>query len=145
NTYEVLPGARLRSPDGPVIANFPGRQLTLDGNSVWNVNPGAGALIGEFRFKQHTYGTVNGVVNFPRLRMNGGQLDVGNAGMLIIGGQIDILANTPINNDDTSDRGYRIDAQLNGGGNIEYHGYNTTYQSNYVNNLNIAGAGNTFS
>ena len=77
--------------------------------------------------------------------MNGGQLDVGNAGMLIIGGQIDILANTPINNDDTSDRGYRIDAQLNGGGNIEYHGYNTTYQSNYVNNLNIAGAGNTFS
>src|SRR5206468_1043757 len=36
NTYEVLAGARLRSPDGPVITTFPGRRLTVDGDGVWN-------------------------------------------------------------------------------------------------------------
>src|SRR2546430_776066 len=138
NTYEVLPGARLRSPDGPVVTTFPGRRLTLDGDAVWNVNPAAGATIGEFRFKQHTYGAVNGVVNFTQLVMNGGQLDVGNDGMLIVGGEIDILTNAPFNNDGGTDRGYRIDAQLTGSGGIEYHGYNNAaFQSAFSNNLNF--------
>ena len=145
NTYEVLPGARLRSPDGPVITTFPGKQLTLDGDGVWNVNPGAGATIGELRFKQHTYGTVNGVVNIPKLVMNGGQLDLGNDGSLILNGEIDILANTPINNDSANDRGYVVNSWLTGSGPIEYHGYAAAYQSNFVNSLNVAGTSNTFS
>src|SRR5205823_6078219 len=102
NTYELLPGARLRTPDGPVTTAFPGRQLTVDANGVFSNAPTLGAPTAEIRFKQYTFGTnnnmVNGVVNFPKLRMNGGQLDTGNDGLLIIGGEIDILANTAIYN-----------------------------------------------
>jgi hypothetical protein len=147
NTYEVLAGARLRSPDGPVITTFPGRRLTVDGDGVWNVNPAAGATIGEIRFKQHTYGRVSGIVNISQLAMNGGQLDVGNDGLLILGGgEIDILTNTPINNDSGNDRGYRIDSQLTGSAPIEYHGYaQATFMSAYSNNLNVACTSNTFS
>jgi hypothetical protein len=146
NTYELLPGARLRSPDGPVITTFPGRLLTLDGDSVWRVSPAATDPTSEIRFKQHTYGAVNGVVNIPRLVMNGGQLDVGNdGGPLILNGRMDILANTPINNDAATDRGYVINSFLTGGGGIEYHGYNNTFQTNFVTGLNIAGTSNTFS
>jgi hypothetical protein len=149
NTYELLPGSRLRSPDqtgtsGNVYSTFPGRLLTVDGDSVWNVNPGAGATIAEIRFKQHTYGSVMGNVTIPHLVMNGGQLDVGNDFTLILNGQMDILTNTPINNDGGNDRGYQINSFLTGSGSIEYHGYNAAYQSNFVNNLNIAGNTNTF-
>jgi Concanavalin A-like lectin/glucanases superfamily len=146
STYEVMPGARLRSPQNPVAAPFRGSLLTVNGDGVWNVNPGAGATIGEIRFKQPTYGLVNGTVNFPKLRMNGGQLDAGNDGTLTIGGEINILTNAPFNNDGGGDRGYRIDAWLTGSGNIEYHGYvQSTYMAGYSNNLNIACSSNTFS
>jgi len=145
STYKVLAGARLRSPDGPVVATFPGNVLSVEGDAVWNVNPAVGATIGEIRFKQHTYGTQNGLVNIKKLVMNGGQLDVGNDGLLLVGGEIDILANTPFNNDSAADRGYRINAWLTGSGSIEYHGYATTFQSAFTNNLNIAGTTNTFS
>src|SRR6185436_4418365 len=120
--------------------------LTLDGDGIWNLNPAAGATISEIRFKQPTYGTVNGTVVFKKLVMKGGQLDVGNDGVLIVGGEINIQTNAPFNNDNTTDRGYRIDAQLTGSGNIEYHGYNLgAWQTNYVNGLQIAGASNTYS
>ena len=120
--------------------------VTVDGDGIWVRDPGAGATIGEIRLKQPTYGTVNGIVNFPRLRMNGGQLDAGNDGLVIVGGRMDILTNTPINNDSGNDRGYRIDAQLTGSGTIEYHGYNQTgFVTAYSNNLNIACTSNTFS
>jgi hypothetical protein len=146
STYEVLTGARLRSPEGATVTNFPGNILTLDGNAVWNVNPAAGALISEFRFKQPTYGPINGRVNFKRLVMNGGQLDAGNDGLLLLGGRIDVLTNAPISNDGGNDRGYMIDAWLTGTGTIEYHGYTgANFQSGYRNPLNIAGTSNTFS
>jgi hypothetical protein len=146
STYELLAGGRLRTPLNPRTAVFPGDLLTIDGDGVWNVNPAAGATIGEIRFKQPTYGSVNGTVVFKKLVMNGGQLDVGNDGMLIIGGEINIRTNAPFNNDNNTDRGYRIDARLTGSGNIEYHGYNlTAFQTNFANNLNIAGTNNTYS
>ena len=146
STYEVMPGARLRTPQNPTAITFPGGVLTVDGDGVWNVNPGAGATIGEIRFKQPTYGLVNGSVNFQKLRMNGGQLDAGNDGVVIIGGEIDVLTNTPINNDGGNDRGYLMNAWLTGGGNIEYHGYvQTNFMLTYSNSLNIACTSNTFS
>src|SRR5262249_15616184 len=79
NTYEVLVGARLRSPVNPTVATFPGRQLTLDGNGIFTnlVANLPGAPVAEFRFKQPTYGSVQGTVIFPKLIMNGGQLDNG--------------------------------------------------------------------
>jgi hypothetical protein len=146
STYEVLPGARLRSPQNPITATFPGNSLKVSGDGVWNLNPGAGATIGEVRFKQPTYLAVNGAVNFKKLVMNGGQLDVGNDNVLILGGEIDILTNTPFNNDGGTDRGYRVDAQLTGSGGIEYHGYNQpSFMTTYSNNLNVACPTNTFS
>ncbi|MEO6034812.1 MAG: immunoglobulin domain-containing protein [Verrucomicrobiota bacterium] len=142
STYELLPGSRLRTPPNSNVATFPGNQLTLDGDGVWVLNPGAGATLSEIRFKQ----PLPGRVNFPRLIMNGGQLDTGNDGLVSVGGRIDILANTPFNNDGGSDRGYIIDALLTGAGNIEFHGYNqVAFQASYTNNLNIAGNANTFS
>ena len=147
STFDVLPGARLRSPANPVVATFPGNVLSLDGDGVWNVNPPTNGSVGELRFKQPTYGTVNGTVIFPKLRMNGGQLDAGNdGGPVIVDGEIDILTNAPINNDSSNDRGYVINAWLTGSGNIEYHGYAAfTFQTGFSNNLNIAGTSSTYS
>jgi Concanavalin A-like lectin/glucanases superfamily/Immunoglobulin domain len=143
STYEVLPGARLRSTDGATTATFPGTVLTIDGNGVYVNNPGTTALVGEFRFKQVNGGV--GTVTVPRLVMNGGQLDLGNDGTVIVAGEIDIAANTPFNNNATADRGYVIAAWLTGHGSIEYHGYQSGFQAAYVNNLNIAGTSNTYS
>jgi hypothetical protein len=151
STYEVLAGARLRSPLNPTVATFPGNVLTIDGDGVWNVNPAAGATIGEIRFKQPTYGLLNGTVFFKKLVMNGGQLDsgadsAGGINTIIIGGEIDILKNAPMNNDNGADRGYRIDAWLTGSASIEIHAYNQpAFMPAYTNTFNVAGTSNTFS
>ncbi|HEY5914252.1 MAG TPA: immunoglobulin domain-containing protein [Verrucomicrobiae bacterium] len=143
STYELLAGSRMRSPETNRTSRFPGQQLTLRGDSVWVNNPAAGnTTISEIRFKQPNPGRVD----FPRLVMNGGQLDVGNDNIVEIGGRIDILTNAPIYNDSGNERGYYIDAWLTGTGTIEYHGYSqAAFNPNYVNNLNIAGTSNTFS
>lgn len=149
NTYELLAGSRMRTPVAPRTANFPGSLLKVDGNGVWVNNPAAGnTTIAEVRFKQPTLGIGNGIVNFTRLVMNGGQLDLGDPGVVQIGGEIDILTNAPMYNDSVFDQGYLINAWLTGGGtsSIEYHGYNLgAFQTSYSNNLNIAGTSNTFS
>ena len=147
STFEVLAGARLRTPLNPLSATFPGQVLTIDGDGVWNVNPAAGATIGEIRFKQPV---PVGTVVFPKLVMNGGQLDNGDDGLVIIGGEIDVPVNAPINNDSANDRGYQIDAVLKGAGSIEYHGYNaatppTVFIPSYLGSLNITGTNNTYS
>ena len=143
STYEVLPGARLRSPDGSTNATFPGSVLTIDGDGVWLNNPGPTAPIGEFRFKQIAGGS--GIVTIPKLVMKGGQLDLGTDGTVIVAGEMDIVSNTPFNSNATTDRGYVIPAWLTGHGNIEYHGYQSGFQAGYVNGLTIAGNTNTFS
>jgi len=142
STYEVLAGARFRTPLTATVATFPGDLLTIDGDGVWINNPAAGTTMAEIRFKQPTAGTVI----FKKLVMNGGQLDSGNPGVVVIGGEIEIRTNTPIYNDDPSDRGYRIVAKLTGTAAIEFHGYNQgSFLPGYVNNLEIAGTNNTFS
>ncbi len=143
STYELLPGSRMRTPLNPRTAVFPGDRLTLDGDGVRVLNPDATTTnISEIRFKQPNPGKVI----FKKLVMNGGQLDSGNDGVLGIGGEINVLANAPFNNDSGNDRGYRIDAKLTGSGSIEYWGYSQgVFNPNYVNNLNIAGTNNTFS
>ncbi|HSU54378.1 MAG TPA: LamG-like jellyroll fold domain-containing protein, partial [Candidatus Dormibacteraeota bacterium] len=108
STYELLAPARLRTPTAPQNAVFPGLVLTVDGDSVWNVNPPTNATISEIRFKQPTFPNGNGSVFFKQLRMNGGQLDAGadsggGINTIVVNGEIDILANTPINNDNGAD------------------------------------------
>jgi hypothetical protein len=141
--YKVLPGARLRSPDAGTDDTFPGSILYIEGSGAFVNNPAAGdTTTSEIRFKQ----SGDGKVTFPKLVMDGGQLDTGNDGTVDIAGEVDIAKNTPIYNDATNDRGYLIEAYLTGTNNIEYHGYNSpTYNDAYSHNLNIAGNTNTFS
>jgi hypothetical protein len=156
STYELAPSgglnARLRTPTGPSTAVFPGDVLTVTGNAIWTNNPSTNGATAEVRFKQPTPGGIQGTVIFKKLVMNGGQLDAGadsggNINSVNVGGEIDILTNAPLYNDNGADRGFLISAWLTGATNtsIEYHGYNqTTFQTNYTNCLNIAGTSNTF-
>src|SRR5258705_3520073 len=128
STYTVVPGARLRSPPGAANSIFPGFftpgiQVIVAGTGVWTNNPGAADLsMGEIRFKHANPGTNY----FKQLVMNGGQLDTGDNGLLVIQGRMDVLANTPFYVDSAANdttRGYRIESWLTGNGNIEYHSF----------------------
>lgn len=141
STYEVLPGARLRSPDSAASAVFPGDLLTVSGDGVWANNPASGSTLGEFRFKQ----SGDGSVTFKKLVLNGGQLDTGNDGLLTLNGQIDVPTNSSFNNNSSNDRGFLLAAWLTGSGNIEYHAYQAVYNPAYINGLVVAGTSNTFS
>ena len=140
NVYEVLAGARLRSP-GTAEATFPGATLIVSGDSV-PVIP-SGATTSEIRFKQ---ASDMGTVTFPMLVMNGGQLDLGNDGTVVILGQIKIATNSTFYNDGPNDRGFQIDAKLSGAGTITFmqNATTNTFNANYTRCLNINGEGNTF-
>jgi hypothetical protein len=98
------------------------------------------ATIGEIRFKHADPGTVF----FKKLVMNGGQLDNGDNGLLILTGQMDIRSNAPIYVDSAAnqDRSYRIDSWLTGTGNIEWDQFGPALTTN---SLNITGTSNTYS
>ena len=135
--YEVLPGARLRTP-AAAPATFPGNVLAIEGDG--NFVAGGSAAIGEIRFKSSP-------TAFPRLVMNGGQIDQsigGGAGIqCVINGEMDILANTPLYDDSANDAGYTINAFLTGAGQIEYHDLGWVMGNG--NTLNITGNTNTYS
>jgi hypothetical protein len=153
STYELLAGARMRTPATNATANFPGDQLTVDGNGIFTNNPGAGSHMAEIRLKPPVLPVNDTSINFKRLVMNGGQIDLapdaGYTGFLTMGGEIDILTNTPLYNDGTGgdNLGLYIGAFLAGGGTIEYHGdaQGSVLFNTLTNNLNIAGATNSFS
>lgn len=153
STYELLAGARTRSPVTNATANFPGIQLTVDGNAVFTNNPGGGSPMAEIRFKPPVLPVNNTSVSFPKLVMNGGQLDVapdaGYVGSMGLGGELDILTNTPVYNDGpTGDNvGVILTAYLNGTGTFEYHGNfaNSVPFSTVTNGLNVACPTNNFS
>jgi hypothetical protein len=147
STYTVVPGARLRPPAAGTFNAFPGAftpgtQLILAGIGVFTNNAPAGDVtMGELRFKHPNPGT-----NFYRqLVMNGGQLDNGDAGVITIQGEMDILANTPIYVDTagTTGRGYRLESWLTGNGGIEYHDVDSSMTSG--GGLCILGTSNTYS
>jgi hypothetical protein len=141
STYELLPGSRLRTPSVVPNTTFPGVPLTVDGDGVFTNNPAAGNLTtSEIRFKQPVSGSI---VTFPKLVMNGGQLDLGNGGLMIVAGEIDILTNAALYVDSGGglNRQFRIDAQLTGGGTILWHGFANTN----TETLTINGPNNTFS
>jgi hypothetical protein len=139
STYEVVAGARMRSPTNATTSTFPGTKLTVDGSGVFTNNNDI--TIGEIRFKHANPGTVF----FKKLVMNGGQLDNGDNGLLILTGEIDILTNTPIYADSSAanDRGWQISAWLTGTNSIEYHDFDGSFGN--PGGLNIAGTSNTFS
>jgi len=128
STYEILEGARLRSPTAPVNAVFPGDKLLLDGTGVFINNPAAGTTQGEFRTKQPAPATGYSTITFPLLVMAGGQLDNGNAGAVGILGTMDVISNAIIYVDSAGGDGrpHIIGAYLTGNANIEYHDFDTT-------------------
>jgi hypothetical protein len=129
----------MRTPANAVSSIFPGIVLTNNGSGIFTNNNDFS--IGEIRFKHANPGTVF----FQRLVMNGGQIDNADNGTLVIQGEIDVLANTPIYVDSAAanDRVYQIDAWLTGYGSIEYHDFDSTFNS--VGGLTITGTSNTFS
>lgn len=150
--YEVLQGARLRTPAGSTYPVFPGVKLLLDGTGVWINNPGAGTVQGEIRFKPTNPEIGDANVTFPLLVMNGGQLDAGNDGVMVVDGVIDVVSNAIIYSDSADDRGYLLNAQLIGTNSVQYFGDDfsgnsatVSYPAAYSNNLAIAGTNNTFS
>ncbi len=151
NTYECLPGSRLRSPNGATYAAFPGILLTMDGNSVHvNGNTANNSLVGEIRFKQgaNTGGNNSqdyGTNFFPKLVLNGGQLDLGNDGTCVIDGELNIAAPSSMYNDGPNDRGYVVIGKLTGSARLEWWAVqNGLFNPAYFHNLNIAGNSNTF-
>jgi hypothetical protein len=153
STYELLAGSRLRTPTNSSSSTFPGNQLTVDGNGVWINNPGAGSLMAEIRVKEEALAVNTWTVNFPKLVMNGGQIDIApdpvDVGYATIGGEMDVLTNAPIYNDSAlgDNNGVYLSAWLTGGGTVEYHGNATSSIAfnNLTNNLNVTGTTNTFS
>lgn len=158
SSYEILVGSEERSPIS-TNAMFPGNILVIDGNGV--LLDGASPTFtnntttGELRLKESgtttvtNYGTVytqGGVVTFPDLQLNGGQIDNGTASTVTIDGEIDVLTNSSIYADSAADgsiRSIQINALLTGSGMITYS-YVTNL--NYTNNdLIISGTANTFS
>jgi len=151
STYELLAGSRLRTPTNPAVM-FPGIQLTADGNGVWTNNPGSGSSMSEIRLKTQALPVGDGTINFPKLVMNGGQIDNGPdatpVGYVTMGGEVDIFSNAPIYNDGAGgdNCGYNLAAWLTGSGRVEYHGDTTgSIPFNVLtNNLNISNPTNTF-
>ncbi len=153
SSFEVLPGALLRSPNVPTnYIVFPGVKLTVDGNGVFTNNPASGSAVGQIKFKETFSPTTN---YYPLLVMAGGQLDNAGAGTNALGvvastiniqGTVNIVSNTPIYVDSggATNRGFQIDALLVGNGGIEYHDFPTASDSLY-GGLNITGNANTYS
>src|SRR5260370_2190199 len=73
STYEVLPGAVLRTPDAASNTAFPGNPLVITN--------GAGLLL------EHSGARS---IAFPDLQLNGGLMDNGANGLVTLTGQLDI-------------------------------------------------------
>ena len=148
STYELLPGSLLRTPSGNAYNNtFPGAALTNDGTGVFtNINVAAStdpcALL---RLKQANPGAITNpaIVAFPRLVMNGGEVDAASDGLVVLQGEIDINSNAVFYVDSAGgpNRWIQIDSFLTGSASIEYHAFDTSL----VGDLNISGSSNTYS
>jgi len=143
STYEVLQGARLRTPANALTAVFPGIQLSIDGTGVFINNPGAGTDQGELRTKQGIAPNGIATATFSLLKMTGGQFDNGNTGVFDILGSVDIVSNAIFYIDSAGGTGrpIEIDAYLFGTNSIEYHDFDTSMSGGLV----VTGATNTFS
>src|ERR1039458_1737150 len=151
SSFEVLPGAQLRSPNLPTnYIAFPGVKLTVDGNGVFVNNPTTSSAVGQLKFKETFSPTTN---YYQLLVMAGGQLDNGGVGTNALGktastidiqGTVNIVSNTPIYVDSGggTNRAFQIDAFLKGNGGIDYRDFPSA--DALSGGLNITGATNTY-
>ncbi len=169
-TFELKIGSRMRSPNGSTFSTFPGtaaNTLTADGTGLFFDPNTAGTLYNanesEIRFKQGgssdlangaTGNPGFGVIVIANLIMNGGLLDTGNAGTVVLTNGVITVTNgygtnmmSYFYNDGFLDRGFQIYSQLAGSANLGTHMYaqNTNfYESAYNHACRIMGTNNTF-
>ena len=141
STYEVVAGARLRTPLTAALQVFPGVELTLDGSGVFENDPNNPTNVSELRFKNGAVAPTN---YFSTLVLNGGQLDSGIGAVQDIQGTIDVTTNSAIYVDSGAgvDRGYQIDSYLTGPGTLLWHEWSGALGGT---GLQITCATNTFS
>jgi hypothetical protein len=138
STYDVVVGSRLRPPPGTNFVVFPGNVLKIEGGGVFE--NGTLAAVGELRFKHPDPGTNV----YPKLVLNGGQLDNGDNGNIVLLGEIDVLSSSAIYVDTAAgvDRSVQINSWLTGSGDLTWSQWGTTLGGP---DLNITGTSNTFS
>ena len=151
NTYEVLSGARLRSPNGTIASGgtaVAGQTFTFPGDAL--------ILSGELRLKQSYDGAI---FNFPGvggnagLIFNGGILNDGEERIMTIAGLVESRTGTigSLNpggqnvTDISANRGYIFTALLTGGGDFALdYGHDTTTPGVSVPAVRIDSANPTF-
>ncbi len=148
-TYEVQIGQRVRNPAGSTSSAFPGNTLQIDGTgTVLDGNVAAGNATGEFRTK-HSIDPAT--VFFPNLILNGGQLDCGDNGTIVIQGQITVGTNAVGTNGIIyvngggagTTRNYEIDSYITGNGSMEYAG-SLNPANPTIGDMNVTCSSNTF-
>jgi len=139
SSYEVVVGARLRTPAGTNYNIFLGNQLTIDGGGVFE--NGTLVAVGELRLKNNNATATN---SFGKLILNGGQLDLGDNAAMVIQGQLNVAGNSTIYVDSTAvnDRSLQVDSLLTGSGNLFWHQWSGSLGGLA---LQITGTSNTFS
>ncbi len=157
STNIVPAGTVLNTPALGGSNPFPGARLIIEGDGNFVNNAGDSAVGGSSTSELRAVEPNSASIYFKDLQMLGGQIDntgnnVGNPnraqslGMLMLSGEIDILANTAIYSDSGvqggSLRTIQIDSWLTGTGNILYSAFDTSFVSN---NLVITCVTNTFS
>jgi len=97
STFEVVVGSRLRNPTATINNVFPGTQLIVDGDGIFE--NGTLNNVGEIRFKNQAAGAslAGGFYTtnyFPNLVLNGGQLNIGDNTTVNIQGQVTVTNNS---------------------------------------------------
>jgi hypothetical protein len=112
--------------------------LRIEGGGIFENN--TVVAVGELRVKH----TDPGTNVYPKLVLNGGQLDNGDNGTLVILGEINVVSNSAIYVDSAAglDRSYQIDAWLTGSGDLTWSQWGASLGGP---DLNITGTSNTFS
>jgi hypothetical protein len=138
STYDVVVGSRLRPPAGTNYAAFPGNVLSVEGSGV--LENGTVLAVGELRFKHPDPGTNY----YPKLVLNGGQLDNGDNGTIVIQGEVNVASNSIIYVDSAAglDRTIQIDARLTGSADLIWSQWGTGLGGP---DLNITANNNTYS
>ena len=159
NTYEALPGSRVRSPNGTAGSGgtaVDGQTFTFPGDSLQFTGIGfsTAAASGEFRFKQNFNNPVfnfPGVGGNPGLIMNGGILNDGDDHIMTISGSIRAVPGTTssINpgggavTDIGPLRGFILTATITGSGGFSLdYGHDVTTPAVLVSSSNPTFTGN---
>lgn len=147
--FAVPAGSLLRTPSGALTSIFPGAQLILQGNGQFtndtgNVNDSTSLLAN----KSGSGSGMTASLYFTNLVINGGRIDDGVGYIPVFNGAITIGSNNAYFYVDPTagDRGFQINSVLSGTGTIQVYLYSaqTSFQTAYTNDLNIAGTNNPF-